>query len=150
MSMAIGISVGVFGLLFIILAILLIVRYRRKKAASRTNSQAAVSNQNHFHPDVGLPGGYPPSDPAHCADRFGTHIHLHADGNRDLNPHIRNELLPAVIPISVQGDPRNFRSVTPPPAYDSLDFANSGYNRMSLSPPPYDTVVKYSIESSGS
>ncbi|BFZ11000.1 hypothetical protein BsWGS_14038 [Bradybaena similaris] len=148
MSMAVGISVGVFGLLMIILAVLLIVRYRRKKAASRTNSQAAASNQNNYHPDVGLPGGHPPSDPSHCANRYGTPIHLRADGHGDVNPHIRNELLPAVTLSSVHGDPRNFRSVTPPPAYDSLDFANSGYNRMSLSPPPYDTVVKYSIESS--
>ncbi|CAG5118316.1 unnamed protein product [Candidula unifasciata] len=148
LGMAIGISVGVFALLMAALTIVLIVRYRRKKAATRNNTQPADANQNNYHPDMGLPGGNLSSDPSHCADRYGIYVHLHVDGSSEVDPHSRNVLSQSVIPSNFHDDPRNFRSVTPPPAYDSLDYVNAGYNRMSLSPPPYEAVVKYCKESS--
>ncbi|CAL1542186.1 unnamed protein product [Lymnaea stagnalis] len=74
-----------------------------------------------------------------------THSSSHISTGADYGYDIYNEPYQVHMPLEFED---NLRSVTPPPAYDSIcyDSANFGNDGLPTSPPPYEQVLKSNME----
>uniref|UniRef100_A0A0B6ZXD5 CUB domain-containing protein n=1 Tax=Arion vulgaris TaxID=1028688 RepID=A0A0B6ZXD5_9EUPU len=140
LGLAIGLPVAVLVIVVIIALVVYIIRHQRhKKSVESQTSLATDSAWNNNCPQTASLGSNSQADMTQCV-RSDSHVD---EGCNQLSSrNLPAQIFPALIYQEYS------RSITPPPAYETLNIIDTGRIRMSISPPPYEMVVKHSIESS--